>query len=239
LPIDRRRTIGKKGAFILGALTKKSSCVVSNLFKSWPDAMGCYRFLANSRVTEDVLHNKLKSKCTLNVDGKRVLALCDTSEFNLNTHRNRIVDFEGLGMVTDNESVGFLLHGILAVDKQTGCPLGWSNAHVFNRPMDNTPFTRPNRSVPIEKKESYKWLGPSIASREEVLASATHTLFVMDREGDIYEVIDKLPDSKTDVLIRVQHNRKCYNLEGMQVKLQDDLSQGKVKGIIEIQVNVV
>jgi len=51
-----------------------------------------------------------------------------------------------------------------------------------------------------------KWLAPCLSVREESLANADQITFVMDREGDIMEVYDRLPNDRTDVLVRAMHN---------------------------------
>ena len=134
------------------------------------------------------------------------------------------------------QTMGFFSHNLLAVDRNSKCCLGWAGVKLYNRPVNNIPFKRPNWSVPIEDKESYKWLGPCITSKMEVLSKSEHVLFVMDREGDIFEVMERLPDESTDVLIRMRHDRKVINDKGLKVKVIDDMKQRKSKGKIEIKI---
>jgi len=233
---DKR--LENRWSLVLQALIDKSHCVVNQLFEKWSDIKGCYRLLSNDCFSEEKLIQYLSDCCKKECVGKSVLALCDTTEYNLNKHRKRINDFTGLGMTSDNKSVGFYVHGILAVDKSSRMPLGWSCPYVYNRPMDNKPFTEPNSSRCISEKESNKWLSPSIKSRDEVFSQADNILFIMDREADIYEVLDKVPNHKADVLIRSKHNRKLVlDRVGEQPRLLHDYVRlQKIKGELTIAI---
>ena len=50
--------------------------------------------------------------------------------------------------------------------------------------------------LPIEQKESYKWIQGSDRSKE-VLSKAKSVIIVQDREGDIFEQFAWVPDEKT------------------------------------------
>jgi len=199
--------------------------------------MAAYRFLQNSKVTEELLLSQLVKKCHQICADKRLLVLCDTTEFNLYNHKERIKDFRGIGSTSNNDILGFFSQNLLAIERDTLLCLGWAGIKIFNRPLKNKPFVRSNGSVPIEKKESYKWLGPCLKSKSNVLKDSSHVLFVMDREADIYEVMERLPDERTDILIRVKHDRIVHRADGVRVKVKEDIRNSKTKGIVSIQVN--
>lgn len=54
---------------------------------------------------------------------------------------------------------------------------------------------------------------------------------VADREADIIELFERLPDSKTDLVIRCQHNRTILNEQGQKERLTDYVKSLPVKGI--------
>ena len=108
---------------------------------------------------------------------------------------------------------------------------------MFNRSINNKPFVRPNNSLPITKKESNKWLEPSLFSRDNILTSSEHSLYVMDREADIYEVMSSLPNEKSDFLIRAKHNRRVLNVQGKTTKLAQDLETKEIKAKVVLRVN--
>lgn len=230
----------KKGAALVSALEQSSKSSVNGIFPVWADIMGAYRFLRNKKVTEAALLENLTSKCAANAKGKRVLIFSDTTDFNIQTHKNRITDFTGLGSIGSNHKLGhppgFFLQGLLVAEAKSKFVLGWANNYLYNRALEKEPYTRANSSVPIEEKESYKWLGPSIYCRDEVLRDADYKVFVMDQESDIYEVIDRLPNENTAVLIRSHYNRYAINIEGEKTNMYDDLKGRKIEGNLKINL---
>jgi len=165
------------------------------------------------------------------------LVLSDTTEYNLHRHRGRIKDFDGIGSTSLNDIYGFFSQNQLVVERQTNQTLGWAHVYLFNRSMNNKPFVRSNCSVPIAEKESNKWLEPSLLSRDKILKSSEHNLFVMDREADIYEVMSSLPSKKSDFLIRAKHNRRVLNTQGEIAKLKQDLEEKEVRAEVILTVN--
>jgi len=201
--------------------------------------------LANVKVNEDSLIKKLEEQCKSNVGGKKVIAFCDTSSFNFTTHKGRIKDFTGLGSlgsVNGTHPLGFFMHPILVHNQSSGVPLGISTVKMWSRETEvkrEKSKRYQTADITIESKESYKWLGPCLSSRDNSLRNAEHITFVMDREGDIMEVYDRVPNERTDVLIRAMHNRNIVTPEQNQEKLYDYISHQPVNftGIIKIKGN--
>jgi len=169
---------------------------------------GFYRFLENERATEDQLIGEITKRCSLNVFGRHVLSIQDTSSIGLNDHRNRLKKNSGVGLVGNKIGLGFLLHGSLVIDAENETMLGFSDMQLWHRTEDkanNT--TRLYKKQPIEDKESFKWIRAAKNSKE-VLQSAKMITIIEDREGDIYEQFCLIPDEKTHLLIRSRDNRK-------------------------------
>lgn len=167
-----------------------------------------------------------------------MLVLCDTTDYNLNNHKNRITDMQGLGWSGDNTTIGFMHQGLLVHDreKKSKC-YGWAGSYFYYRVSPEKHIRSYRDNTPIEGKESYKWLGPSLQIRDSVLEQCEHALFVMDREADIYEVMSQLPKSSTsDILIRIQQNRRVKTLDGNSVKLYEDIEQQPIIGIVRIKI---
>ena len=81
---------------------------------------------------------------------------------------------------------------------------------------------RQYKKLPIEQKESYKWIESSIKTKE-TLSEAGLVIIVQDREGDIYEQFATIPDAKTELLIRSRSDRNL--IEG--TTLFEKLSQSE------------
>ena len=216
------------------ALIKSKSSSIHRSLTNSSERKGAYRFLSNEKVSEELLMEDLFKTCEESVKDKKVIALCDTSTFNFTSHKGRITDFTGLGSlgrVNGTHPLGFLMHPILVHERHSGIPLGISALKLWDRPnqakRDRSKRYK-TKDLFIEEKESFKWLGPCLSSRDNSLKEAKHITFVMDREGDIMEVFDRLPNEKTDVLVRAKHNRNVLTQSGENEKLIEYLNRQEV-----------
>jgi hypothetical protein len=62
--------------------------------------------------------------------------------------------------------------------------------------------------LPIEDKESYKWLEVSQATKDAIGDVVQGMVIIQDREGDLYEQFATIPDERTALLIRASSNRR-------------------------------
>lgn len=144
-----------------------------------------------------------------------------------------------LGSCHGTHPLGFLMHPILVHEQTSGSPLGISAVKLWSRQEEakrEKSKRYETKDIHIEDKESYKWLGPCLSSREESLANADQITFVMDREGDIMEVYDRLPNDRTDVLVRAMHNRNIVTPKQEKEKLFDFVSKQPASGTDTINV---
>lgn len=165
-------------------------------------------------------------------------------------HRNRLKSDGSLG--TTNAKVGglgFLLHPSLVVDAQTCIPYGFSDIKIWNRPeVRINKHVRNYSKLPIQEKESYKWIESSQKSKE-ALMEAESIIIVQDREGDIYEQFSCIPDERTDLLVRASTNRtladktKLFDVfdglpaqGGYQIKIEGDKRKKRTARTADIEV---
>ena len=121
-------------------------------------------------MTVSELVQSLSQHCQQNVEERHVLAISDSSEINLQSHVGRLKT-EGLGVVGNNTDVGFYIHPTLIVDSHSGFPLGLSTIQLWSRDFDHqNKYERNYQKLPIEEKESYKWLA-SCYTKSKVLQS--------------------------------------------------------------------
>jgi hypothetical protein len=102
-----------------------------------------------------------------------------------------------------------LMHSSLAVTL-AGTPLGLAAVKFWTRTKFKGTWTlkrhvNPTR-VPIETKESYRWL-ENLRQSMALLAAPERCVHVADRESDIYELFCLAQDLGTSFLVRVQTNR--------------------------------
>ena len=158
------------------------------------------RWLANAKVTSGELMTNACARTGEVAAGRHVLAIQDTTELNHQAHAGRV---SGLGTVGNGSDVGMFLHPLLAVDAADGTCLGLAHLHHWNR----TGKAAANyRQLPIEDKESHRWLEVAEAGKK-CLSAASMVTIVADRESDIYEEWARLPDERTHLLTRACRDR--------------------------------
>lgn len=148
----------------------------------------------------------------------------DTVELNYNHLVGKLkVNDPDIGLISDNQSIGFMAHPSLAVSAQDGIPFGLSEIHLFERRIGQALKRERNyQSQPIEDKESYKWLLSAQGSKEQ-LSAASNLTIIGDRESDIYELFCRLPDDRTDLIIRSNFDRRLVK-SGKRSKALSSLS---------------
>lgn len=218
---DKR--LENRALLIEEGFARHQTAIIHQAFPSWKDQQACYRFMNNSKISEDDLIRSVTSSLKDKVIGKQVLVLQDTSEYHYHHHRNKIPHNSGLGD-TGRHQLGYFSHPSLALDASNGDILGLSSIHLWHRPIvfnDPTYDSSKRKQHEIEEKESYKWI-KGIQSSESVLQKAKHRIYIQDREGDIYETfceiyeINRNKEVKglgrhSDLLVRSRTDR---NIEG-------------------------
>ena len=226
---DKR--IESRGSSLHQRLFSSGTRSIQGLSISRAEQKAYYRFLHNDRASEEKLIEELTKRCSSQVKGKVVLAIQDTTEVNLTTHKGRLQSHTGLGGIDDSKGIGFKLHPSLVVDAQTCFPLGFSSIRMWGRELDlDTKAER--KYLPIEQKESYKWIQSSDQSKT-VLSEASAIVIIQDREGDILEQFIRIPDERTHLLIRSRLNRLTNDVEG---KLWDNLSASPKLGTYQVKL---
>ena len=119
--------------------------------------MAAYRYLKNEKVTEAYLMENLTMCCKHRIKGKKVLVLCDTTDYNLNSHKNRIKDIQGLGWSGDNTTLGFMHQGLLVHDREQKAKCnGWAGSYFYYRDSPEKHVRSYRSNTSIEGKESFK-----------------------------------------------------------------------------------
>jgi hypothetical protein len=215
-------------------MQQHQSVNIRQISQNRAEQVGYYRFLENPQVTECELIRSLSDHCERQVCGLHVLAISDTSEINLHTHSGRLKP-KGLGVVGNNRDVGFFIHPSLVLNAATGFPLGLSDVHLWSRKKGHANKHERNYStLPIEDKESYKWLRSGERSNRCLRAGdAKMITHIGDRESDIYEEWATVPERYTHLLIRVCRDRRLFN---QSASLYERLSAQPCEGTYWLRV---
>lgn len=194
-----------------------------------------YRFFENDQVDPQAIrqaHHQMTLERALS--HPIILGLQDTCFLNYSHHPQT----KGLGLIDSKTSRGFLLHSALATTVQ-GEPLGLLDVQVLRREPKKKGSTKKRWRLPIEKKESYKWIR-SLKHCRELCSKSTQTIVVhvTDQEGDIYELFIEAEQSrqagqKVHLLIRSRHNRKLFKEEEL---LWGFIAQKPVAGTMQVKV---
>jgi len=187
-------------------VVKKQSVNIRQISCNRAEQIANYRFLENESVTISELTRSLSDRCSEQVGGLHVLAISDTSEINLQSHKGRLKE-KGLGVVGNNRDVGFFIHPTLVLNAETGFPLGLSAVQIWTRALNHADKkARKYQQQPIEAKESYKWLASAERSTR-CLGGAKMVTHIGDREADLYEEWAIVPQQNHHLLIRACQNR--------------------------------
>jgi hypothetical protein len=197
-------------------------------------AMGAYRFFENPKVTMDVVLTAHTEATIERMKKHRVVLVPqDTTTLNYSTHPMT----EGLGPVNNQEdqAIGLLLHDTLVFTEE-GTPLGILDAQCWARDPQEKGKRYRRKELPIEQKESMKWLRSfQKAAQVQKLCPETMLVVIGDRESDIYELFleaSKQPDGPK-LLVRAEKTR---NRKVEQEFLWDFMAQQKVVGSLQIRV---
>jgi hypothetical protein len=188
-----------------------------------PMACGCqaktkaaYRFFRNKRRIDmdTVLRAHVESTVERIKAHEVVLAVQDTTTLNYTAHPAT----DGLGPIgtSRDSSVGLIVHDTMAFTVE-GTPLGLVDVQCWARDPEDRGKKYRRKELPIEQKESMKWLTSYRAVAEvQRLSPQSRLISVGDRESDIYELfLEAAQDLKgPDLLVRCERsrNRKCGEL---------------------------
>jgi hypothetical protein len=204
LPDERLKT---RFAQILATLAAKPLDSFPQACGSAGQAKATYRFLSNARLSvADFLQPLVAATADSCADQPVILAVQDTTSCNFTPLKRTT----GLGPLNDSSHAqGLHLHSTLAL-RMDGVPLGLLHQSYWSRPTDGS--SAPERKQrPIEDKESVKWLRGIEAAEAAIDAlparQRPRLIHVMDREGDIHEVLQHITDSPHGAVIRSAQNR--------------------------------
>ena len=216
-------------------MLEQQSVNIRQISHNRAEQVGYYRFLENEQVSVTEIVRSVADHCQQQVEGLHVLSISDTSEINLQAHVGRL-NPQGLGVVGNNRDIGFFIHPTLVLNAQSGFPLGISAVHLWTRAFDHADkHQRHYGKLPIEDKESYKWLLSAEQSNRCLQAGgASKVTHIGDRESDLYEEWATVPNPTTHLLVRVRKDR-C--LVGQATSLYATLSQQPCEGTYSVPIS--
>ena len=199
------------------------------------EKIGAYRLINNPSWDAEQSVRCLGEDCRRRIsEGRHVLCIQDTTEFNYIKKRERLnEDDPDLGPLSkEKASLGFFLHPCLVIDAEDHRPYGFSSVQIWNRSKDKgSKQSRKYRELPLEEKESYRWY-ETARQTKQVLPENVRKTFIGDRENDIYEVLSRIQAGGDDYLIRSVANRPTE--EGK--RLEELMESLPVSCIYELEI---
>jgi len=183
-------------------------------------AKAAYRFVGNEEVTTEAITKITRDVTIDNINAAKppvLLIVQDTSELNY----TNLKETEGLGSIAGrNTARGIEIHSAVAIS-DIGEVYGLMAQKQWIRPPEDFGQSTPAscKEVPIEEKESYKWL-EMVEQIGTVFPEGTSVIHVCDSEGDIYEFFCKAENENVQYLCRRSFNRKIEEENGLK-KLGD------------------
>jgi hypothetical protein len=213
-------------------LATQPSGPINRACEDWADTKAAYRFFDNDKVTPERIRAPHHQRTVERIaQYKHVLAVQDTSFLNYTRHPQT----EGLGAIGNKSQHqrGFGMHSTLAVTTQ-GLPLGLLTQAFFTRPEDK-PAHRPEecRNLPIEEKESYRWL-QAFAQTLTLVPPDVQVITVCDREADLYEMFAFAQERDAPLLVRASSDRAL--LEDEVRKLWPKVERQPVTGSLAVHI---
>jgi hypothetical protein len=237
---------GKRLRQLLEQLSSKVGAATPWACQDWANTKAAYRFFGNGRISEaNILAGHFSSTRDrfAAAKGFPILILHDTTEFSF-----RHEDTASIGIVNRiptsigkpgpprfHTQCGILMHSSLVTTRE-GLPLGLAAIKFWNRDKFHGANALKRRinpmRVPIEKKESIRWL-ENLRQSTELLGDPKRCVHIGDRESDIYELFCLAQQLGTHFLVRTCVDRLAG--EGTTT-VAAEMKDSKLRGLHSLQV---
>lgn len=215
-----------------GAQAEEPAATTSAICKGDPAAReGAYRFLENPRVEPAGIEVGPVSKAKADCAGRNVVLLIQDTTSASVKYRPLADEIRSSGSPT-----GFMVHSTLAVDGETGYPIGildqrrWIRVPKAGRQSAAKQSTGP--------KESARWQSAAMRSKEVLVGGddpfTGRMVSVADREADIYSLLSWHTSEDVGFVIRSKHNRA--QTDSSDIRIWDSLDGFEFFGTREITI---
>jgi hypothetical protein len=241
----RDERLKKRFRLLLEQFWKNMGQSIPFACQDWANTKAAYRFFSNPNVSEqDILggHFQATSERFANSIGP-ILILQDTTTFSYQRDQPERIGFIGKtgvrkidGRSKQLTQCGILMHSSLAVTTE-GVPLELAAIKFWTRSKFKgcnalKKKINPTR-VPIEEKESYRWL-ENLRQSTELFADPQRCVHIGDRESDIYELFCTAHDVGTHFLVRTCVDRLAGDGDHT---IAQEMNEVKLKGLHRVQTS--
>jgi hypothetical protein len=241
----RDARLGDRFRKLLAQLGSAMGQSIPLVCQDWANTKAAYRFFSNDRVGEaDILAGHFQStRDRVGATDGLVLVLHDTTEFTYQRENSAAIGItkninsgrDKTGRLRSHTVCGILMHSSLAITTE-GLPLGLTAVKFWTRKkFKGTAALKkkinPTR-IPIEKKESIRWL-ENLTQSMELLGDPGRCVHIGDRESDIYELFCLAQQTGTHFLVRTCVDRLAGDGDHT---IADEMDEVAVKGLHRVEV---
>lgn len=197
---------------VIDSLTNTPESTINQACGSWAETKAAYRFFQNENVKESEILSAHIAKTVERIkNNDTVLVIQDTSYIKYTSHKKTT----GLGVLTRRgadrkETKGLVMHTAFVVSLN-GLVLGILDQNINARPISSRKLKKSshnNAAVPIEDKESIKWLSSLKTTVNSTISTGSQVVTVCDREADIYDFFECAKMHNTSILVRAAQDRE-------------------------------
>jgi hypothetical protein len=206
--------LAKRFGKLLGMMSEGIGESVPYACQDWANTKAAYRFFSNDDVSEDqILAGHFQATGgRLAQANQKILMLHDTCEFSFQRDKDSKIGLLGRpscgkdkdGRIKFITVRGILMHSSLAITLH-GLPLGLAAIKFWTRKQFKgcnalKKKINPTR-VPIEEKESFRWL-ENLRQSTALTGNPADCVHIGDRESDIFELFSLADELGTHFLVR-------------------------------------
>ncbi len=218
--------LARVGGLFFKRLFEKLTVCIKSLDGARATELVFSRFLGNENVKPEIVSAELSKKTNEACLGKsHVLCMQDTVQL---TYPTQAEKKEKFGPTGDSDTKVLFVHPGIIVDAFNHNVLGTSGVITWSR-AESTQEKKKSR--PIEEKESIRWIDTAL-SATQAMTNAKMITVIGDRESDIFEIFERIPNSRTHLIVRASHDRVLESKE----KISELLAHTAVTGthIVEL-----
>ena len=224
--------LNKRSQKLIESLASNCEASINSSCGGWGDTIAAYRFFDNRAVEPDlILKPHIEATKKRMREHPVTLVIQDTTETDYSSHPP-----DDARCLNTEDRLGLYDHTHLAATPD-GLSLGVVGVEYFDRAAESLGEAQERRNLPIEEKESFRWLkGYRLASELMCDCPETRVISVADREADIYDIFVESKENaeSVDFIIRakvVRSTRERDPESGPAVyrKVRDEVSASELR----------
>jgi hypothetical protein len=215
--------LDRRGKQVLVDMCEEPMASINGMSEGWAEAKGAYRFLNNANVDPADIRAALVDGCLARVAEQQVVvAIQDTTSLDFSGRESLELGPTGGGNGFSGN--GLFVHSTIAASAD-GVPLGLLAQIDWVRDPAEAGSRHKRRQVPIEEKESFRWIESQRTVRQ-LLPVTTQLIHVADREADIFEMFAEPRRENEFMLVRACRERRLVVAEDAEERaVEADVTQ--------------